>query len=170
MTGPLEIHICLPPATLQEGCSTVDSETLGIVTDALFIMVSHSLALTKGHSNILPLWVLFQSYKCHKYWYYSDHRRCFSDHNPSQVGSCLSGNFYISTHSSVLLPLLSETQKKTLKQRLFPAGTVIVLEEMQNVKLLAHKWAPTSLGACSISEQFDCQVKNCSPITWKIRS
>lgn len=55
MTGPLEIHICLPPATLQEGCSTVDSETLGIVTDALFIMVSHSLALTKGHSNILPL-------------------------------------------------------------------------------------------------------------------
>lgn len=73
---PLEIHACLPPAMFtQQRCTRVVPHlTVELWEFSLMFSLSWShvnwlwQTQMKGHPNILPLWVLFQSYKRHKYW------------------------------------------------------------------------------------------------------
>lgn len=130
------------------------------------VIVSCKLALT-GHRQrdikiTLPLWVLSQSYRCHD----TDIHLPMGDF--CDLTQARWGAAWGETSASPYIPLhrfyFCQRCTRSLEQRLFSATwqSYKALKEMQNMKLLVEKWAPVSLGACSISEQFNCQVKNCS--------
>lgn len=121
---------CLPStshvhtAALHEGCSTPDSGTLGVFTDVLFIMVSCKLALTDPDERTSK---------------YSTTVGTFSVLQAPQI--LTTGDVSVITTQarwaaasveislSPYIPLycchFCQRHRKTPKQRLFPAGTVI---------------------------------------------